>query len=72
MKQIDSIIKPSFVINPSFLTKIEDEEKEMQLTDSQIAILKILRYQKKVFIEGCAGTGKTLMAYKEQKNLLKI
>ena len=71
VKQIDSIIKPSFVINPSFLTKIEDEEKEMQLTDSQIAILKILRYQKKVFIEGCAGTGKTLMAIQRAKEFVK-
>jgi superfamily I DNA and RNA helicase len=71
MKQIDSIIKPSFVINPSFLTELEDESKEMQLTDSQIAILKILRYQKKVFIEGCAGTGKTIMAVQRAKEFAK-
>lgn len=70
MRQIDSIIKPSFVINPSFLNELEDESKEMQLTDSQTAILKILRYQKKVFIEGCAGTGKTIMAVQRAKEFV--
>ena len=51
MKNIHQLLKPSFTINPSFLTTIEEEQNEMQLSDSQIAILKTLRYQKKVFIE---------------------
>ena len=71
MEKLDHLIKPSFVINPSLLTEIESEQKEMLLSDSQIAILKALRYQKKVFIEGCAGTGKTLMAVHRAKEFLK-
>ena len=70
MKNIHQLLKPSFTINPSFLTTIEEEQNEMQLSDSQIAILKTLRYQKKVFIEGCAGTGKTLMAVQRAKEFL--
>lgn len=70
VNKIHQLLKPSFTINPSFLTSIEDELKEMQLSDSQIALLKALRYQKKVFIEGCAGTGKTLMAVQRAKEFL--
>ena len=55
----------------NFLTELEDESKEMQLTDSQIAVFKMLRYQKKVFIEGCAGTGKTIMAVQRAKEFAK-
>ena len=40
----------------------------MQLTDSN-SYFKNTTVSKKVFIEGCAGTGKTLMAIREQKNL---
>ena len=40
MKNIHQLLKPSFTINPSFLTTIEEEQNEMQLSDSQIAILK--------------------------------
>ncbi|MBF0420050.1 MAG: DUF2075 domain-containing protein [Magnetococcales bacterium] len=37
-------------------------EKIFQLTDQQISVLRFLRAQKRLQVEGCAGSGKTMLA----------
>ena len=40
-----------------------------KLTDRQYEILNLLRYQKRVAIKGCAGSGKTLLAAEKGDSL---
>lgn len=65
-KQIDSLIRvlaPEVNLMPPFgavLGTIKD--RLFKMTEGQISVLRSLRKQKRLIIEGCAGSGKTLLA----------
>ena len=65
-QQIGLLIKtlcPDINLVPALGTKlIELREKLISLTASQVKTLMSLRQQKRLIVEGCAGSGKTLLA----------
>jgi DNA replication protein DnaC len=63
---VDLLIKtlcPDIHLVPALGDKIGDlREKLLKLTASQVDALMSLRKQKRLIVEGCAGSGKTLLA----------
>lgn len=45
----------------------EDQIKTLQLTEQQYFILKMLEHQKRIGIQGCPGSGKTLLALEKAR-----
>ena len=68
VKAIRSIISPDFELKPKLDKQLETEKNELVLlSDEQIQFLKIFKNKKRAFIEGGAGTGKTLFAVKKAR-----
>lgn len=63
---IDLLLKtlfPDIHLVPALGSRIGDlREKLLRLTDAQVKTLMSLRKQKRLLVEGCAGSGKTLLA----------
>ena len=69
--EIDTIKKKIFEPEFKLVPALEDtEEKFLQLTEQQYSLLTFLENQKRVCIEGSAGTGKTLIALEKGRRLM--
>ena len=67
---LHSIFAPSFELtNPLINVIQEDSKKILQLTEQQFNLLKQLRKNKRVKINGGAGSGKTILALEKAKRL---
>ncbi len=54
----------------SLADRLEQAERQIfRLTEEQCRMLDLLRYQKTALIQGCAGSGKTVMAIKKAQEL---
>ncbi|SMF06477.1 Nuclease-related domain-containing protein [Alteromonadaceae bacterium Bs31] len=63
LSKVQRAILPAFNILPSLFRTIEEqEEKLVRLTDEQIRLLTFLGTNKRVAVEGVAGSGKTMLA----------
>ena len=61
---------PEFHVIPSFRTKFDEQEREfLLLAKEQQLLLDYLEEQPTALIQGCAGTGKTLLAAEKAKRL---
>jgi hypothetical protein len=70
--EINTIKKRIFEPEFKLVKALEDtEEKFLQLTEQQYSLLTFLENQKRVCIEGSAGTGKTLLALEKGRRLVK-
>lgn len=65
-QELDKLIKglsPAFQILPVLFRRLEEQEARLfRMTEEQMNILTLLQNQKKVAIQGVAGSGKTLLA----------
>lgn len=56
----------------SLSAKVDEDEQELiELTTEQIRLLDCFRKNKRVLIDGCAGSGKTLLAVEKARQLAK-
>lgn len=70
LSEIIRVIRPSMDLIPSLVSKVgEVVDKMVQLTEDQCRYLDILIVQKRVVIEGGAGTGKTFLAVEACRRL---
>ena len=61
-------IAPSFHLAPSLAGQFDDEHQELvRLTEEQVLCLEMLEAQKRVVVEGAAGTGKTLVGMEKAR-----
>ncbi|MEQ8773748.1 MAG: NERD domain-containing protein [Marinoscillum sp.] len=57
------ILRGDFEVDYSEINRINDADNEIEeYTKEQFALLEFVRYNKRCLVQGCAGTGKTLMA----------
>lgn len=67
-QKLMTLLLPSGELKQSIVKNLEYGEIEIfDLTQEQMKLLKSMRRQKKVFISGGAGTGKTLMGFEKAK-----
>jgi hypothetical protein len=65
---LKNLIGQSYEFKPAVLAlKLREDEREIEkkLTENQIQVLGLMKYQKKLLITGGAGTGKTYLALKK-------
>lgn len=66
LSKVQRAILPVFNILPILFRTIEEQEERLvRLTDEQIRLLAFLGYNKRVAIEGVAGSGKTMLAKRQ-------
>ncbi len=74
-RAVNEIIKlyaPTWYIRPLLADVFEEEHAQLnQLTEQQFNILDLLRWQKRVAISGCAGSGKTFLAIEQAQRLAR-
>lgn len=72
---VEAIIKiyaPSWYVRPLLADVFEEEDAQLkQLTEQQFNVLDLLRWQKRVAIAGCAGSGKTFLAIEQAQRLAR-
>ncbi len=60
---VADLLSPSISLNMSLATQVEQLSTALhQATQQQMAVLKMLSTQPRLLIEGCAGSGKTVLA----------
>jgi hypothetical protein len=70
MRIIEGFLAKSFEFRSPLGIEIErEDEKLIELTDLQFRALSLLGDRKRVAIAGCAGSGKTMLAYFKAKQL---
>lgn len=69
-KTIRKALLPVFELGSSLIDKFGQAERVFfSLTEEQLSLLDFISNQKNALIEGCAGSGKTVMAIKKAKQL---
>jgi thymidylate kinase len=64
--RVKSILAPIFEYGTSICSSISiEDQKIFSLTEEQCRLLNFLGDRKRILIEGCAGSGKTIMAIKK-------
>jgi len=64
------VIMPYCEYGASLLEQMEKAERKLfALTEEQCRLLEIIRYRRTALIQGCAGSGKTVMAVKKAQEL---
>ncbi len=72
VSEIIKIYAPNWYIRPLLADVFEEEHTQLnQLTEQQFNILDLLRWQKRVAISGCAGSGKTFLAIEQAQRLAR-
>jgi len=67
---IQNLLASSFVFRTPLGVELEEEdEKIIQLTEQQMLVLQVLRKRRRAAIAGCAGSGKTMLAFNKAKQL---
>jgi hypothetical protein len=70
MARIRQALMPRFEYGASLCDQIGREERQFfSLTENQCQLLTMLGTRKRALIEGCAGSGKTVMALKKAREL---
>ncbi len=68
-KAVDALCG-SFRIVPTLVSRVEAQrEKLIRLTERQLQTLDILRVNRRMLVKGCAGSGKTLLALEDARQL---
>jgi hypothetical protein len=70
IEELEHLLSPSWDLQPLLSTEIAKEEQIlMRLTEEQFVMLDFLVRHRRVAISGCAGSGKTTLAYEKAKRL---
>ncbi|MEW4529182.1 NERD domain-containing protein [Maioricimonas sp. JC845] len=70
-KAIDRLL-PEFQIVRSLSSQLDEQERGLaRLTSEQIRLMEAMRGNRRLLIEGCAGSGKTLMALEKAMRLTR-
>ncbi|MFQ5612677.1 MAG: NERD domain-containing protein, partial [Anaerolineae bacterium] len=70
LEELVSLLSPSWDLRPLLATEIEVEGQELaRLTEEQFVMLDFLSRHRRVAISGCAGSGKTTLAYEKARRL---
>ena len=70
MERVRWALMPLCEYGVSLRDRLEDAERQLfALTEEQCRMLEFIRYQKHALIQGCAGSGKTVMAVKKAREL---
>ncbi|MFC1971024.1 AAA family ATPase, partial [Chloroflexota bacterium] len=70
VKEIDDLLMPYCEYGISLRDRIGKAEQALfRLTENQCRLLEFITYHKRALIEGCAGSGKTIMAIKKGREL---
>lgn len=70
IRELASLLSPSFTFRPLLSSEIEGEGQELlRLTKQQYYLLDFLGRHRRVAISGCAGSGKTLLALEKARRL---
>jgi hypothetical protein len=68
--ELVKILSPSFNLPPLLSVQITAEGREQaRLTQEQYTLLQFLGQRRRVAISGCAGSGKTMLAYEKARRL---
>jgi len=68
--ELITLLTPSWDLQPLLCTEIEQERRELiQLTEEQFTMLDFLGRHRRAAISGCAGSGKTTLAYEKARRL---
>lgn len=63
-------LRPEFQLIQSFSTQLQTQEQGLwRLTNQQIQVLDLMRDTRRLLIRGCAGSGKTLLAFEKAGRL---
>lgn len=66
VSELEDLLSPTWDLHSLLSTEIEEEEQELlRLTEEQFRMLDFLVRQRRVAISGCAGSGKTTLAYEK-------
>ncbi len=69
-ERIRQVLMPRFEYGTSLIDRIGQAERDFYLlTENQCQVLDFITQHKRVIIEGCAGSGKTVMAVKKAREL---
>jgi hypothetical protein len=70
IEELVRLLSPSWDLHALLSVEIEEEEQElMRLTEEQFVMLDFLARHRRVAISGCAGSGKTTLAYEKARRL---
>lgn len=70
VEELVKTLSPSIDLPPLLSIEIESQEQEQErLTREQFSLLDFLGRQRRVAISGCAGSGKTTLAYEKARRL---
>lgn len=70
LRRLESLLAPSFTLRtPLGLELVEEESRLVELTENQFRALRTLRHHRRAVIEGCAGSGKTMLALEKARLL---
>ncbi|MCB0197956.1 MAG: ATP-binding domain-containing protein, partial [Anaerolineae bacterium] len=72
IEELITTLSPSHDLPPLLSIEIIQQEAEQErLTDQQFTMLNFISRHRRVAISGCAGSGKTMLAYKKALSLAK-
>ncbi len=64
------VLARSWSLRPLLRSVVEEAEQQIvELTEEQFALLDCLRSERRVLIQGCAGSGKTMLALEQARRL---
>lgn len=67
---VDQLLARSFELKTPLGAELRAEEARLvELTEQQMAVLGMLAHHRRVAIEGCAGSGKTMLAVRKTQHL---
>ncbi len=70
VEELAALLSPSWDLHPLLAAEIEAEGQELaRLTEEQFVMLDFLGRHRRAAISGCAGSGKTTLAYEKARRL---
>ncbi len=70
LHQLENLLASSFTLKTPLGVALEDEDKRLiELTEDQMKVLRYIQCHRRARIEGCAGSGKTMLALEKARQL---
>ena len=70
LQTLTRFLASSFELNTPLGVELEYQDQQLvQLTERQMGILQFIRHHRRALIEGCAGSGKTMLALEKARRL---
>ena len=70
LRLLENFLASSFTLRTTLGVILQEEESQIiQLTENQLHVLNFIQKQRRALIEGCAGSGKTMLALEKARRL---